>query len=96
MDEEEDVHELRARHIITGLLSNQDTLEFFKAVARHLRLGNRYFVILNAIQKYKMERRVWIVIHRFLYKNWRTIVTLVSIASVLAGIFRTLYSLKHN
>ncbi|RCV15737.1 hypothetical protein SETIT_3G081800v2 [Setaria italica] len=96
MDKEEDVQKLRAHHIVNGLLSNQEMLDFFKTIARHLRLGYRFFALLEAIEGYKTERRVWIMVHRFLYLHWKTIVTLISIASVLVGIFRALFSLKYH
>ncbi|XP_062224999.1 UPF0481 protein At3g47200-like [Phragmites australis] len=96
MDKEEDVHELRAQHIVQSYFSNQETLNFFKVIARHLRLGNRCFIILEAIEDYKQKRRVWIVVHRFLYHNWKNIVALISIVSVLVGVFKTLLSLKYH
>lgn len=96
MDKEEDVGKLRAHHIVNGLLSDQEMLDFFKTIARHLRLGYRFFALLEAIQGYERERRVWILVHRFLYHHWKTMATLISIASVLVGIFQALFSLKYH
>ncbi|GJN35731.1 hypothetical protein PR202_gb24534 [Eleusine coracana subsp. coracana] len=96
MDKEEDVHELRAQHIVHSFFSNQETLDFFKAIARNLRLGHRCFVISKEIEDYEQERRRWIIIHKFLYHHWRKIVTLISITSVLVGIFKTLISLDKS
>jgi hypothetical protein len=96
MDKEEDVRKLRAHHIVNGLLSDQEMLDFFKTIARHLRIGYRFFALLEAIQGYKRVRRVWILVHRFLYHHWKTMATLISIASVLVGIFRALFSLKYH
>ncbi|TVU16904.1 hypothetical protein EJB05_32907, partial [Eragrostis curvula] len=90
MDKEEDVHELRARHIIRSFYSNKETLHFFKSIARHLRLGNRCFVISKIIDDYKREKKTWIKVHKPLYHHWGKIVTAISIVSVLVGIFKAL------
>jgi hypothetical protein len=94
MEKEEDVHELRARHIVHSFFSNQETLDFFKAITRNLRLGYLYYVISKEIENYERERWLWIKIHKCLYHHWTKIVALISIASVLVGIFKTLLSLK--
>uniref|UniRef100_A0A0E0AQ97 Uncharacterized protein n=1 Tax=Oryza glumipatula TaxID=40148 RepID=A0A0E0AQ97_9ORYZ len=94
MDKEEDVHELRAKGLIHSFFSNKEMLAFFKGLARHLRLGSRYFTIIQQIEDYKHNRRPFIVVHKFFYHNWRIIVKLVSIASVLVGIFKAILSLK--
>lgn len=96
MDKEEDVHKLRAKHLVRSLLSNHELLVFFKSLACHLRLGYRYFVITEKIDKFKRERPVRIALHRFVYNNFKTIVVMLSITGVLAGIFRTLMSLKQH
>jgi hypothetical protein len=96
MDKEEDVHQLRAKHLLRSFLSNQEMVDFFKGLARHLRLGHRYFVLVAKIYDYKRERLVRIAIHKFIYNNFKTIVALLSIAGVLAGIFKTLLSLKQH
>lgn len=49
MDKEEDVHELRAKHLIRSFFSNHELLVFFKDLARHMRLGYRYFLITEKI-----------------------------------------------
>uniref|UniRef100_A0A0A9AKK7 Uncharacterized protein n=1 Tax=Arundo donax TaxID=35708 RepID=A0A0A9AKK7_ARUDO len=94
MDKEEDVHELRAKHLIVSFFSNEDMLAFFKGLAKHLRLGIRYFAIIEKIVDYKRDKRVPIVLHKFVYHNFRIILTLLSIASVLVGIFKAILSLK--
>jgi hypothetical protein len=71
-------------------------VDFFKGLARHLRLGHRYFVLLSKVHDYKRERPVQIAIHRFVYNNFKAIVAFLSIASVLVGIFKTLMSLKQH
>ncbi|KAM0919285.1 hypothetical protein ACQ4PT_008223 [Festuca glaucescens] len=96
MDKEEDVHELRAKHLLKSFLSNREMVDFFKGLARHLHLGHRYFVLHSKIHDYKRERPVRIAIHRFVYNNFKAIVAFLSIASVLVGIFKTLMSLKQH
>uniref|UniRef100_M8BWE8 Uncharacterized protein n=1 Tax=Aegilops tauschii TaxID=37682 RepID=M8BWE8_AEGTA len=56
MDKEEDVHELRAKHIVGSFFSNTQRLVFFKGLATHLRLGRLYFIITDKIDKFKRER----------------------------------------
>jgi hypothetical protein len=96
MDKEEDVHQLREKHLLRSFLSNREMVDFFKGLARHMRLGHRYFVLVSKIHDYKCERPVRIALHKFLYNNFRAIVALLSIASVLVGIFKTLLSLKQH
>jgi hypothetical protein len=37
---------------------------------------------------------VWIALHHFWYKNIKVILALLSVAGVLAGLFKTILSLK--
>jgi hypothetical protein len=94
MDKEEDVHELRAKHLVRSFFSNQEMLDLFKGLACHLRLGRRYFDILKKIDDYKRGRPVRIVVHKFFYKYFKSIVAVLSIAGVLVGVFKTILSLK--
>jgi hypothetical protein len=96
MDKEEDVHKLRAKHLVRSFFSNQEMLDLFKGLACHLRLGRGYFVILKKIDDYKRERPVRIVVHKFVYNYFKIIVALFSVASLLVGVFKTLLSLKQN
>jgi hypothetical protein len=96
IDGEEDAHELRAKHLLESFFSNREMVDFFKGLARHLRLGHGYFVLVAKIHDYKRDRPVRIAIHKFVYNNFKTIVALLSIAGVLVGIFRTLMSLKQH
>ena len=77
MDKEEDVHELRARHIVDSFFSDQEMLAFFKGLARHLRLGSRYFAAIQKIEAYKHDKRVFIAVHKFFYHNLKIIVRLI-------------------
>ncbi|EMS66341.1 hypothetical protein TRIUR3_11804 [Triticum urartu] len=64
MDREEDVHQLRAKHLVRSLLGNHELLVFFKGLACHLRLGRRYFIITGKIDRFKRRRPVSIAVHR--------------------------------
>jgi hypothetical protein len=46
------------------------------------------------LQEYRQERWLWIAVHRFLYNNIKTIATVFSIVGVLAGLFKTILSVK--
>ncbi|OEL18457.1 hypothetical protein BAE44_0020524 [Dichanthelium oligosanthes] len=96
MNREEDVQELRVKSIINRALGDKGTLEFFKWAAPHLRIGHRYYEVFQGLQEYRQERWAWIAIHRFLYKNSKIIVAVLSIIGVLAGLFKTILSLKHT
>ena len=61
MDKEEDVHELRAKHLVRSFFGNRELLVFFKSLACHLRLGRRYFIITGKIDRFKRRRPVSIV-----------------------------------
>jgi len=94
MDREEDVHELRAKGVICSHFSNKQTLAFFKGIGQHLRLGNNYFTIVQEIEDYRRKKPIRIVVYKFIYKNYRVIFAVMSVASVLVGIFKALYALK--
>ncbi|KAM0919287.1 hypothetical protein ACQ4PT_008224 [Festuca glaucescens] len=96
MEKEEDVHELRTKHLVRSFFSNQEMLDLFKGLACHLRLGRGYFVVLKKTDDYRRDRPVRIVVHKFFYNYFKIIVALLSVASVLVGIFKTLTSLKQN
>ncbi|CAN6331021.1 unnamed protein product [Urochloa humidicola] len=96
MDREEDVHELRARRLVQGELTNRETLDFFKTLIKHISGGAHYLRILEDIEDYKLKRGVWVKVHVFVYRNLKTIITVFSIIGVIAGIFKTLLSLKKH
>ena len=96
VNREEDVKELRGKGIINSTFSDMGTLVFFKGAAQDLRVGHRYYEVFQALHKYRQERWLWIAVHSFLYRNYKTIVTVLSIAGVLAGLFKTILSLRHH
>ncbi|CAL5008813.1 unnamed protein product [Urochloa decumbens] len=72
------------------------TLGFFKSLAQDLRFGNRYLAILEAIHSYQSTMSVCKATYKFVYNNYRAIAAVLSVAGVLVGIFRALYSLKQH
>ncbi|RLN28792.1 hypothetical protein C2845_PM05G09910 [Panicum miliaceum] len=96
VNREEDVQELRGKGIINSAMSDMGTLEFFKWAAPHLRVGHRYYEVFRGVQEYRQERWAWIAVHRFLYRNYKTIGAVLSIIGVLAGLFKTILSLRQH
>jgi hypothetical protein len=94
MSREEDVQELRKKRLLQGELSNRETLEFFKSLTMQMYGGPLYYKIMVDIEIYKVKRWMWINVHEFVYKNFRTIIAVISVAGVLAGIFKALMSLR--
>jgi hypothetical protein len=97
MHREEDVHELRANHLIHGEFTNKQTLDFFTGRhAGNLRPGKDFYSILRRLERYKQRYGPWIAIHKFVYNNVKIIVAVLSITGVLVGIFKTLLSIKNK
>ncbi|CAN6329122.1 unnamed protein product [Urochloa humidicola] len=96
INREEDVQDLRARGIISSAMSDGETLKFFKSAAPSLRIGDRYIEIAGKIQEYTKERWIWIAIHSFIYNNFKIIIAVLSVVGVLAGLFKTIMSLKQS
>jgi hypothetical protein len=96
VDREEDVHELRTKHLLQGGgggLTNSEALKFFTSL-QGLRLGSCYVRIMREIEDYKAKRQVRIKVRAFVYKNMKTIVPVISAISALAGIIGSLVSLR--
>ncbi|KAL5232317.1 hypothetical protein ABZP36_031093 [Zizania latifolia] len=96
MNREEDVHELRAKGLVTGRFSDQETLQFFKTLVKHINFGPRYFHILDDIEACRHDRWLWIALRKFVYNNIKTIVTVFTVVGVLVGIFKTLLNIKQH
>jgi hypothetical protein len=95
VDREEDVHELRTKHLLQGGggLTNSEALSFFTSL-QGLSLGSSYVRIMEEIEDYKAKRQVRIKVHAFVYKIMKTIVAVISAIGALVGIISTLASLK--
>ncbi|KAF8775752.1 hypothetical protein HU200_004260 [Digitaria exilis] len=91
---EEDVHELRKSGILISNFSDAQTLAFFKGIRQHLRAGYLFLNTVDEIHECLRKRKVSIAIRKFVYNNYKTFVTVLSIAGVLIGVFKALYSLK--
>ncbi|KAJ1255608.1 hypothetical protein BS78_K182500 [Paspalum vaginatum] len=96
MNREEDVHELRAKRILHGDLSDRHALDFIMNLVRPLCIPNHYALIQRQLAAYKRKRWVWIAVHRFVYSNIKTIFMVLSIVGVLVGIFKTLLALPQK
>ncbi|CAN6351758.1 unnamed protein product [Urochloa humidicola] len=94
VNREEDVQDLRGRGIISSAMSDGETLKFFKSAAPSLRIGDRYIEIAGKIQEYSQERWIWIAVHGFIYHNFKIIIAVLSVVGVLAGLFKTIMSIK--
>lgn len=96
MNRQEDVHELRVKSILSGHFSDQQTLDFIKNLVKLLLIPRSHMWLQAQLDAYKRERWVWIPVHKFVYNNFKTIVTVLSVIGVLVGIFKTLLSLKQH
>ncbi|KAG2556108.1 uncharacterized protein LOC120684519 [Panicum virgatum] len=96
MHREEDVRELRVKRIVHGTSSDRQALEFFKDLAPGVSEGNAYWRLIGSLEEYRQKRWLWIAIYRFVYKNSKTIATVLSTVGVLVGIFKALLSLKQQ
>lgn len=95
VDREEDVHELRTKHLLQGGrgLTNEEALHFFTRLEK-LRIGSIYYRIMKEIENYKVNRPLHTKFNVFVHKNKKAIITVVPIIAALIGILGTLMSLK--
>lgn len=97
MHGEEDVREMRAKHILDGHRTNAEMLTFFKGVVKLLPdTGFRFAYIMSSIAGYKARRRIRTKLHRLVYTNLWTIIPVVTIIGTLVAIFQTLLSLNQG
>ncbi|KAJ1273911.1 hypothetical protein BS78_05G021400 [Paspalum vaginatum] len=98
MVREEDVHTLRAKGLLHGPHSNKEMLTFFKTVVKHLPdSGSRFAYIMKDIADYRAKRYIWTQVYKWVYNNYKTIITVVSILATLVGLFSALFNLtKHK
>ncbi|KAL6594366.1 hypothetical protein ACP70R_048559 [Stipagrostis hirtigluma subsp. patula] len=95
MNREDDVHELRTRRIVHSTFSNPQTLEFFKGLAPHLHFGRRYYSIFEELQAYRQGRPIFVAVHKFLYNNFKAILTVFSIIGVVVPILQAFFAKQH-
>ncbi|WVZ91719.1 hypothetical protein U9M48_037852 [Paspalum notatum var. saurae] len=96
MNREEDVHQLRAKHILHGRFSDQRTLSFVKGLVDLSFDTNRHRLLLAELEAYRHKRWIWISLYKFVYNNQKSIVTVFSIIGVLVPIFKALFSIKQH
>lgn len=75
MHREDDVHQLRAAHLMEGELTDRETLDLITSLGKHLPMGERCALILTSIEEYKLGRWLWIAVHKFLYLYFKKIAT---------------------
>ncbi|CAM0902713.1 unnamed protein product [Alopecurus aequalis] len=92
-DSEGDMQALRNKHILQGGggLTNNDALKLFTSLEKHLRPGNCYYNTIVDIENYRTDRRIWIKIYEFGYKNLRII---VAVGTTIVGLVSFLATLK--
>lgn len=88
MHREDDVHQLRAVHLVEGELTDRETLDLFTSLSKHLPMGERYVSILASIEEYKLGRWLWIAVYRFVYLCFTKIATFFAAISSIAGVFK--------
>ncbi|XP_044979244.1 uncharacterized protein LOC123446766 [Hordeum vulgare subsp. vulgare] len=95
MAKEDDVQVLRSRRILHGHYTNAEMIAFFNVVMNHLPdRGCRFAHIMAHIVDYKKRRCIPTRVHKFLYLNCGTIVQVLTIVSILGGLFQLLLSVN--
>ncbi|CAO1939903.1 unnamed protein product [Urochloa humidicola] len=96
VNREEDVHQLRTKGILQGGsgLTNKEALDFFTRLQSRLPHGQCYVHTMIQIENYRLKRRIRIKVYAFVYRNIKTIITVITVTAALTGIFGTLMSLK--
>lgn len=95
MAREDDVQELRSKRIFHGHYTNTEMLSFFNGVMNHLPdSGCRFAHIMAHIVDYKKKRCMPTRVHKFFYVNCGAIVQVLTIVTVLGGLFQLLLSLN--
>lgn len=94
MNREEDVHELRVKRILHGYFSDQRTLSFLQDLVDLNFLTLEHNLLMADLEGYRRKRWMWISLHKFIYNNFKYIVTVFSVIGVLVGIFKALFSIS--
>ncbi|KAF0893660.1 hypothetical protein E2562_028067 [Oryza meyeriana var. granulata] len=96
MNRPDDVRELRTKRIVYPVLSDQQTLDFFKSICRYLPYGQQYKRVLQQLSDYHHHRPVRVTLHKFVYTNFKYILTAGSAFGFLIPILKAILSLKQN
>ncbi|KAE8800954.1 hypothetical protein D1007_23453 [Hordeum vulgare] len=88
MHREDDVHQLRAVHLMEGELTDRETLDLITSLGKHLPMGERYVRMLASIEEYKLVTWFWIAVHKLFYLYFKKIATFFAAIGSLAGVFK--------
>ncbi|CAN6362439.1 unnamed protein product [Urochloa humidicola] len=96
VNREDDIHELRKKGILQGGsgLTNKEALDFFTGLQSRLPEGPCYVLTMIQIENYRVKKRMQIKVYAFVYRNIKTILTIITATAALVGIFGTLITLK--
>ncbi|KAM3354844.1 hypothetical protein ACQJBY_025540 [Aegilops geniculata] len=96
MNREDDVRELRTKRILYPVLSDLETLNFFKSISPFLPYGSQYFRILQQLSDYHQDRRARVTLHKLFYNNLKYILTAGSALGFLIPILRGILTLQQT
>nr|CAD1828576.1 unnamed protein product [Ananas comosus var. bracteatus] len=89
---EEDVKELRSKGIMRSLLSDRRTLDFFESLSPHLRPGDNFWYVPERLNDYYKNRRVRVLLHKFIYNNFKFILAATSAVIFFVTILQTIFT----
>ncbi|OAY77354.1 UPF0481 protein [Ananas comosus] len=92
MSGEEDVKELRLKRIMHSVLSDRQTLDFFESLSLHLLPRDNYRYVLQRLNDYYRKRRVRVILHKFIYKNFKFILAVTSAVIFFVTILQTIFT----
>uniref|UniRef100_A0ACD5XGD7 Uncharacterized protein n=1 Tax=Avena sativa TaxID=4498 RepID=A0ACD5XGD7_AVESA len=96
MNRADDVRELRTKRILYPVLSDEETLNFFKSIAPFLPYGRQYDRVLQQLSDYHQNRRVRVTLHKIMYNNLKYIITAGSAVGFLITILKAILSLQQS
>ncbi|CAO2177112.1 unnamed protein product [Urochloa humidicola] len=96
MNRADDVRELRTKRILYPVLSDQQTLDFFKSICQYLPYGHQYERVLQQLSDYHQNRRLRVMLHKFVYNNFKYLLTAGSAFGFLIPILKAILSLKQT
>ncbi|EMS56232.1 hypothetical protein TRIUR3_23900 [Triticum urartu] len=97
MARKEGVHKLRSKGLLHGPHSDKEMLTFFKSVVMHLPdSGSRFAYIMKEINEYKLKRYIRIILYKWFYNNYVTIIKGLSFLGTLIGLYSAIHSLSQD